>query len=112
MSDFNSTFRGISDTVTRTAGNVLDTTKAFAKRSSITLKIRDKYTELGRVCYEMHEKGTDETGKMKKLIGEINLLKSDLRVAEEESGLKKICPACGTQNKADNCYCIACGKML
>ncbi|MBQ5330416.1 MAG: zinc ribbon domain-containing protein [Oscillospiraceae bacterium] len=104
--------RSFAGFVSEKATAALDTGKAYAQRANISVKIREKYTELGKVCYEMHENNTDETGKMKRLIGEINLLKSDLRAAEEESGKKKICPYCGNKNYPDDSFCSKCGSRL
>lgn len=94
------------------AGDVFNASKAFAEKTTIEAKINIKYRELGKLCFEMHENGTDETGQMKELIGQISLLKSEIKAAEEQSRTHKVCKYCGTKNAVDDHFCARCGSRL
>ena len=104
--------KGFADFVGQKAFDAAEVSKAFARKKSIEYKINEKYKELGRLCFEMHQSGLDDTGSMKKLIGEISLLQSDLRAAEDESSRSKVCRFCGTANDVSNLFCSHCGNSM
>lgn len=103
------------DTVVEKTGEVLDYSKAKLDKSSINVKLREKYQVLGKLCYDMSESGDDETGTMKKLIADIRSLKEDLRNIEEESEKAakfKECRYCNAKNPQTASYCSKCGEKL
>ncbi len=115
MADINrfvDTTRDFAGFVGQKAEDLFNVSKSFAERTSIEAKISGKYRELGKLCYEMHENGSDETGRMKELIGQISLLKSDLKAAEEAGKKAKVCKYCGCRNAFDDSFCAKCGSRL
>ena len=100
------------DKVAAKANNAVSVSKAYAQRAQLRVKLKEKYYELGKVCYNMHATDADESGNMKKLIKEIKLLEAELEYAEEASGKPKVCAYCGAKNQADNLYCSRCGERL
>ncbi len=112
MDDFISDSKEVFDKVTVKANAAVNVSKAYVEKAQLRVKLRDKFNELGKICYDMHKNGTDETGAMKKLIKEIKLLEAQLEYAEEASGKPKLCVFCGAKNKSDNVYCSKCGEKL
>ncbi|MBQ5316590.1 MAG: zinc ribbon domain-containing protein [Oscillospiraceae bacterium] len=104
--------RTIADIVSDQATKAVDMSKAYARSVKLEMSIKDRYTELGKLCYNMYENDTDETGSIKNKIAEIKELKASLRDAEDSSGKKKICPECHSVNNADDCFCAKCGSRL
>lgn len=100
------------DKVTDKALSAVNVSKSYVERAQFRVKLREKYYDLGKTCYDMHNNGTDETGTMKKLIKEIKLLETQLEYAEESSGKPKTCVFCGAKNSNENLYCAKCGEKL
>lgn len=94
------------------AGSAINASKAYVEKAQISVKLKEKFYELGKLCYDMHKNDTDETGNMKKLIKEIKLLEAELELAEEASGKPVICGLCGAKNASDNTFCSKCGEKL
>ena len=80
--------------------------------AQLRVKLKERYYELGKVCYSMHKDSTDETGNMKRLIKEIKMLEAQLEFAEDASGKPHVCEFCGAKNAPDNTYCCKCGERL
>ncbi|MGN0666870.1 MAG: hypothetical protein ACI4KF_10140 [Huintestinicola sp.] len=104
--------KSVFDMVASSASNAMNVSKAYVEKAQLRVKLRDKYNELGKLCYDMHEKGTDETGSIKIKIKEIKVLKAQLEYAEEAAGKPKICPICGRKNLSDDLFCSQCGEKL
>lgn len=92
----------------------IDYSKNQIDRAQLRAKINEKYTELGKLCYNMHESDADETGRMKAVIVEISKLKAKLDDADKavKSKKPKTCKFCLTENEADAVYCTKCGEKL
>lgn len=110
--NFISDSKNVIDKLAVKANQAADVSKAYVEKAQIRVKLRDKYYELGKVCYSMHRDDTDETGTMKKIIKEIKLLEEQLEYAEELGRKPKYCRLCGAKNAADNAYCCKCGEKL
>jgi len=106
--------KDIFDKAAAKAGEAIDYSKNQIDRGQLKAKIKEKYCELGKICYNMHECGDDKTGEMKKLIAEIKDLEDKLVKADEAVGAKKTreCRFCGTANDPDAGYCTKCGEKL
>lgn len=104
----------ILDKAANKTNEVIDYSKAQIDRASIRGKINEKYTELGKLCYNMHESDADETGRMKIVIGEIKKLNDKLNETEKavKSNRKKTCKFCLTENDPNAVYCTKCGEKL
>lgn len=100
------------DKLTVKANSAVNVSKAYVEKAQLRVKLKEKYADLGKLCYKMHSEDTDESGNMKKLIKEIKLLEMQLEYAEEASGKPKICVFCGAKNDAENSYCCKCGEKL
>lgn len=106
--------KDIFDKAAAKAGEAIDYSKVQLDRSQLRGKIKEKYVELGKICYDMHECGDDRTGEMKKVIGEIKALSAKLEEADITVNAKKskTCRFCGTANDAVSTYCTKCGEKL
>lgn len=106
--------KDVFDKAAAKAGEAIDYSKTQIDRGQLKAKIKEKYCELGKICYNMHECGDDKTGKMKKLIGEIKELTGKLEEADVSVNAKrsKECRFCGTANDAVSAYCTKCGEKL
>lgn len=104
----------VFDKVAVKTNEAVEYSKTQVERAQLRSKIRDKYQELGKLCYHMHDTGNDETGEMKIIINEIDHLKVDLKSADEAVNSKQacICKFCGEKNEAGNAYCKKCGEKL
>lgn len=94
------------------ASRAYTVSKAYVEKAQLRVKLRDKYCELGRLCYELKEYDTDVGGKIKLLTKEIRMLETELEYAQEAAGKPKVCIFCGSKNSAENCYCSKCGERL
>lgn len=96
------------------ANEAVEYSKTQIDRAQLRSKIREKYTELGKLCYNMHETDADETGKMKIVIADIRSLENKLNEADKAINAKKpkTCKFCLTKNDADSLFCTKCGEKL
>ncbi len=106
--------KNLFDKAASKTADAIDYSKTQIDRAQLRTKINEKYTELGKLCYNMHESDADETGRMKIIISEINKLKEKLDEADKAVKLnkKKTCKFCLTENEADAVFCIKCGERL
>lgn len=106
--------KGILDKAAVKAGEAVDYSKTQIDRAQLRAKINEKYTELGKLCFNMHETDADETGKMKIVINDIRSLNNKLTEADKAVNAKKTktCKFCLTKNDADSSFCTKCGEKL
>ncbi len=102
----------VLEKISKTANTAFDVSKAYVEKTQLKVKLREKYYELGKTCYDMHETDIDTRGEMKKLIAEIKMLETEIMCAEEATGKPKVCRFCGAKNSADNNFCSGCGERL
>ncbi|UKI15394.1 MAG: hypothetical protein L6V87_06230 [Ruminococcus sp.] len=100
------------DKITGKANEAVNVSKAYVERAQLRVKLKERYYELGKVCYSMHRDSTDETGNMKRLIKEIKMLEAQLEFAEDASGKPHVCEFCGAKKAPDKTYCCKCGEKL
>lgn len=110
--DLISDSKDVFEMLTNKANNAVNISKAYVSKAQLRVKMRDKFCELGKICYSMHKNDTDETGNMKAVIKEIKMLEAELEYAEETSGKPKECKLCGAKNSSENIYCSKCGEKL
>ena len=94
------------------ANSAVNVSKAYVEKAQLRDKLKERYAELGKLCYKMHNEDTDESGNMKRLIKDIKTLEMQLEYADEASGRPKVCMYCGAKNDSDNVYCCQCGEKL
>lgn len=106
--------KDVFDKAAAKAGEAIDYSKVQLDRSQLRGKIKEKYCELGKICYNMHECGDDKTGEMKRVIAEIKSLSDKLEEADATVNAKKTktCKFCGTANDAVSSFCTKCGEKL
>lgn len=104
----------VFDKVAVKTNEAVEYSKTQVERVQLKNKIREKYQYLGKLCYDMHESGQDETGAMKTIIDEIKKLKSELTAANQTVNAKQasVCAFCGEKNDGGNVYCKKCGEKL
>lgn len=112
IDDFISGTKDVFDKLTVKANEAVNVSKAYVEQAQLRVKLKERFCELGKVCYSMHKEDSDETGKMKFLIKEIKMLEAQLEFAEEASGKPKVCALCGEKNDSGNTYCCKCGERL
>lgn len=112
--NFISDAKVVFDKVAEKTNEAVEYSKTQIERIQLKNKIREKYQELGKLCYDMHESGQDETGNMKNIIDEIKELKKELVSANESVNAKqaKVCAFCSEKNDGGNLYCKKCGEKL
>ena len=112
IDNFISDSKEVFDKISEKANSAVNVSKAYVEKAQLRVKLREKYYDLGKLCYNMHKNDSDETGNMKNLIKEIKMLEAELEYAEEASGKPKGCSFCGAKNSADNVFCSKCGEKL
>lgn len=112
LDNFISDSKNAFDKLSGKANEALNTSKVYVEKAQLRVKLKEKYYELGKMCYKMHKDDSDETGSMKMLIKEIKSLEAQLEYAEEASAKSKTCGACGTKNSVENSFCSHCGGQL
>ena len=112
MDDLITDSKELFDKISAKANGAVNVSKAYVEKAQLRVKLREKYCQLGKVCFDMHQNDSDETGNMKLIIKEIKMLKAQLEYAEEAAGKPKICRLCGAKNSAENSYCAKCGEKL
>ena len=103
------------DTAIDKTGEVIDYSKNRLDRSSLKVKIREKYQVLGKLCYDMTETGDDDMGTMKRIIADIRSLKDELAKLEDDTARRektKVCKVCHAKNPSASLYCAKCGEKL
>ena len=84
--------KDVFDKAAAKAGEAIDYSKTQIDRGQLKAKIKEKYCDLGKICYNMHECGDDDVS--------VNAKRS------------KECRFCGTANDAVSAYCTKCGEKL
>ncbi|MBQ5318053.1 MAG: hypothetical protein J6K17_03045 [Oscillospiraceae bacterium] len=102
--------KDLFDKASTKAGEAIDYSKVQIDRSQLRVKLKEKYTELGKAYYAEKMTGTDRSYAMDKLVDEITEIKFKL----EESEPKKVkkCPQCGAECAKDIAFCGKCGAKL
>lgn len=100
------------DKVGEKTGEAIEYSKTQLEKAQLKGKLRDKFCDLGKLCYEMHETDRDYTGSIKKLLDEIKSIESEIKEADDTLKTPKVCTLCGAKNSGDSEYCCKCGEKL
>lgn len=95
--------------------NVIGKTKISFAISETDSKIKDVYSEIGKLVYERYAAGEDICEFAKESCEKIEaLLKEKADLNEKLAELKETvkCAGCGKNNAADASYCSGCGSKL
>lgn len=105
----------IAKRVAHRTSNVISQTKLTFAVNEAQNKIKDAYSEIGKIMYKKHLDGaetdesfTDLIEQIDKLMNEVSMLND--KIAELKNSLK--CPECGAFNTVDSEYCCKCGAHL
>ncbi len=99
--------------------HVVDKTSSFMNLTKIKFaigeeesKIKEVYTEIGKVIYDNYTKGDYVEDDIRSFCEKIDKHTEELMIlrkrAEEMEGSTK-CPNCGTYNKKESAFCSKCG---
>ena len=92
------------------AGEAIDYSKVQIDRSQLRVKLKEKYTELGKAYYAEKMSGANKSNVMDTLVDEITEIKAKLE--ETEPKKSKTCPHCGAVYAKDTAFCGKCGAKL
>lgn len=114
--NFVSDVKKAADVVASKTGEVIDASKVQIEKSQVKVVIKEKYQELGKLCYQSVENGYEDTTAMQTLVNEIKGLKAKLKsldgMCASNTVKQRVCPACGFANPAEFEYCSKCGTQL
>lgn len=102
--------KDIFDKASAKAGEAIDYSKVQIDRSQLRVKLKEKYTELGKAYYAEKMTGTDRSYLMGKLVDEITEIKAKLDETEPKKA--KVCPQCGAECAKNISFCGKCGAKL
>lgn len=102
--------KDLFDKASAKAGEAIDYSKVQIDRSQLRIKLKEKYTELGKAYYAEKMSGSDRSYAMGKLVDEITEIKAKLDESEPKKG--KTCPQCGAVYGNDIAFCGKCGVKL
>ena len=100
------------DKVGLKTNEAIEHSKIQVGKAQLKGKLKEKFCDLGKLCYEMHETDEDYTGSMKKLLAQIKEIEDQIKDADTALGTPVVCALCGTKNSAENDYCTKCGEKL
>lgn len=107
--------RSAVDSVGKTAGRVIDSSKLRLAIVDLKTELSQKYQILGRITYEETVTGKSYDKSKEELFEKIKELRSQLETMNELlEGVKQSvkCPACGTYNNKGALFCNKCGERL
>ena len=81
----------------------------------MSAELKSLYEKLGNAVYTMVKSDFSNKELMDSLIEEIDSLKERIDQVNQEIAKRKnirVCPACGSRNEKDACYCNKCGNKL
>lgn len=92
----------------------IDISKLQIEKSQLVCKLKDEYTDLGKLCYAMSETGEDYSENMKAKIINIHNLKEEIAILNGQLNKpkNKTCPKCGYSADTKSEYCAKCGEKL
>ncbi|MBQ8176315.1 MAG: zinc ribbon domain-containing protein [Oscillospiraceae bacterium] len=102
--------KDLFDKASAKAGEAIDYSKVQIDRSQLRVKLKEKYTELGKAYYAEKMSGADRSAAIGTLVDEITELKAKLE--ETETKKNKTCPKCGAECAKDIAFCGKCGAKL
>ena len=113
--DFRNKAKDIADAGLKKADEIYRVSMLKVKCLRLDGKIKEKYTELGKMVYGMVKQDNADSAKITKSVVEIEELYAEMRklYAEIETTRKIItCPVCSAKNKFSDTYCRSCANRL
>lgn len=105
----------VANNVAKKSGELVEITKLNSSISAEENKIRDTFTEIGKMIYDRFEKNENDTNdtEILNLCNSIITMKNNIAAYKDKiSELKgiKACPNCKTDIEKDMRYCPECGN--
>ena len=112
--NFDDLVSGASNVFDKISGKVVeavDYSKTQIDKASLRSKIKEKYSEIGRLYYESVDMGVDKAFAINSLVGDVKELKKQLDSPDQDMDTKR-CKYCQTIASLDSSFCPKCGEPL
>ena len=103
------------DVAAKKTNEVIALQKLKVSASTVNSQMTKAYGVLGRLTYDMHVTGKDNTTAIDALLEELDGYQKELEALEGKIALAKglkICATCGQKNSAASDFCGKCGSKL
>lgn len=98
--------------VGKMAGDALEVSKLHLNAADIKSEINDRYTRMGKLCYDTILNSREHATEIKILADEIVAKTQDLEKVNADIRKAKnmiVCTQCGAQIEANSVFCPKCG---
>lgn len=115
LDDLISSAKNLVDIAGKKTDNVVEISKLKYQSVQMSAELKSLYEKLGNAVYTMVKSDFDNKELMDSLIEEIDSLKAKIDDVNFQIAQRKnirICPACGSRNEKDACYCSKCGNKF
>ncbi len=102
--------KDLFDKASAKAGEAIDYSKNQIDKSQLRVKLKEKYTELGKAYYAEKTSGTDNSKEISALVDEITEITASLEEPDTKKG--KLCPNCGASCLNEALFCGSCGNKF
>ena len=115
LDDLINSAKNLVDIAGKKTDNVVEVSKLKYQCVQMSAELKSLYEKLGNAVYTMVKSDFSNKELMDSLIEEIDSLKERIDQVNQEIAKRKnirVCPACGSRNEKDACYCNNCGNKL
>ena len=115
LDDLINSAKNLVDIAGKKTDNVVEVSKLKYQCVQMSAELKSLYEKLGNAVYTMVKSDFSNKELMDSLIEEIDSLKERIDQVNQEIAKRKnirVCPACGSRNEKDTCYCNKCGNKL
>lgn len=93
---------------------IIECSRVQLEKAQLNGELKEQYTKLGKLCFEMAESGEDKSVPMRHVMDSIREILEDLKLADEnvKSNKPKVCPNCKNENDPEFEFCSRCGTKL
>ena len=115
LDDLINSAKNLVDIAGKKTDNVVEVSKLKYQCVQMSADLKSLYEKLGNAVYTMVKSDFSNKELMDSLIEEIDSLKERIDQVNQEIAKRKnirVCPACGSRNEKDACYCNKCGNKL
>ena len=115
LDDLINSAKNLVDIAGKKTDNVVEVSKLKYQCVQMSAELKSLDEKLGNAVYTMVKSDFSNKELMDSLIEEIDSLKERIDQVNQEIAKRKnirVCPACGSRNEKDACYCNKCGNKL